>query len=185
MATNATGKYSGIAMLLHWLMALGVIANWRIAEASEHAATQADKSAIMGNHFAIGMALFLVVLVRILVRATGSPPPLSASLAPWERIVARTTHTLFYILLLVMPLAGWFAMSKYGLPIDVFGIFEVPPLPVGKDPDGAKAIFESHALAGTILLVLVAVHILGTLKHTLIDKDGNIFRMLPFGQPKA
>ena len=185
MGEQTPAKYSGMAMILHWLMVIGVIANWRIAEAGEHAATQAEKSAIMGNHFAIGMSLFVIVAVRILVRITGSPPPLSSNLAAWERVLARTTHTIFYVLLLVMPLAGWFAMSKLGFPISVFGIVEVPPLSIAKDPDGAKAIFESHALAGTILLVLVAVHILGTLKHTFIDKDGNIFRMLPFGQPKG
>ena len=185
MEEQRSAKYSGLAMTLHWLMVVGVIANWRIAEAGEHAATDEARSAIMGNHFAIGILLLLVVIVRLVVRITGSPPPLSSNYASWERILARTTHTVFYILLIVMPFAGWIAMSKYGAPISVFGIFSVPPLPLAVDPDGAKAIFESHAVAGTVLLVLVAIHILGTLKHTLIDKDGNIFRMLPFGQPKA
>jgi cytochrome b561 len=32
-----TNRYSGITMILHWLLAIGVIANWRIAEAAEHA----------------------------------------------------------------------------------------------------------------------------------------------------
>jgi cytochrome b561 len=47
------------------------------------------------------------------------------------------------------------------------------------------AIFELHGVAGTVLLGLVVIHVLGTLKHTLIDKDGNLFRMLPFGTPRA
>ena len=178
-------RYSGLAMLLHWAIAIAVIVQWRIAEAGEHAATDAEKSAIMGNHFSLGVLILVLVLIRLVVRATGSPPGRPASHAAWERILARTTHTLFYILLIVMPLAGWLAMSKYGAPIDVYGIFEVPPLPVASDPDGAKAIFESHALAGTILLGLIVLHILGALKHTFIDKDGNLFRMLPFGEPKA
>lgn len=42
-----------------------------------------------------------------------------------------------------------------------------------------------HAVAGTTLLVLIAVHVLATLKHTFIDKDGTIFRMLPFGTVKG
>ena len=54
MAAAHGNKYSVPAMALHWLIAIGVIANWRIAEAGEHAASQAEKSAIMGNHFAIG-----------------------------------------------------------------------------------------------------------------------------------
>ena len=37
----------------------------------------------------------------------------------------------------------------------------------------------------SIRVCLIVIHVLGTLKHTLIDKDGNLFRMLPFGMPKA
>ncbi|MFN2100235.1 cytochrome b [Altererythrobacter sp. MF3-039] len=178
-------KYSGLAMAIHWLIAVLVIVQWRIAEAGEHAATDEARGAIMSNHFSIGIIIFALVAIRLVVRITGTPPGRPASHAPWERILARTTHTLFYILLLVMPMAGWFAMSKYGAPVSVFGVFSLPALPVGVDPDAGKAIFESHATAGMILLILVALHVLGTLKHTLLDKDGNIFRMLPFGQPKA
>lgn len=185
MTDTNSKRYSGVAMALHWLIALAVIANWRIAEAAEHAATREAASKIMGNHFAIGVIILVMILFRFAWRFVKKPPALSSNFAGWERMLAKGTHVLFYVLLTVMPLAGWFAMSKYGSPINVFGILEVPPLPVAPDPDGAKAIFESHAAAGVFLLVLVALHILGTLKHTLIDKDGNIFRMLPFGEPKA
>jgi cytochrome b561 len=34
-------------------------------------------------------------------------------------------------------------------------------------------------------LVGIALHVLATLKHTFIDKDGTIFRMLPFGTAKG
>ena len=185
MIDGKVERYSGLHMVIHWLIAVAVIVNWRIAEAGEHAATDAERSAVMGNHFALGVVIFILVVIRVAVRATGSAPARPSTHAAWERVLARTTHTLLYVLLLVMPLAGWLAMSKYGAPIDIWGIFSVPPLPVAPDPEGAKAIFETHALAGTILLVLIGLHVLGTLKHTLIDKDGNIFRMLPFGRPKA
>ena len=185
MTEGSSKRYSGVAMLLHWLVAIAVIANWRIAEAAEHAATKEAQSQIMSNHFSIGITILALILLRFGWRFVRKPPPLSSDFAGWERMLAKGTHIVFYVLLTVMPLAGWFAMSKYGAPISVFGLFELPSLPVAPDPEGAKAIFESHAAAGTVLLVLVAVHILGTLKHTFIDKDGNIFRMLPFGEPKA
>ena len=35
------------------------------------------------------------------------------------------------------------------------------------------------------LLALIALHIAGALKHTVIDRDGTLWRMLPFGTPKA
>ncbi|OZA94573.1 cytochrome b [Altererythrobacter sp. H2] len=184
MARSTETRYSGVAMSLHWFITIAVIANWRIAEAAEHAANQEARSAVMGNHFALGVLIFLAIVFRFAWRAGKGVPPPQSGHAPWERVLARTVHYLFYILLMVMPLAGWLAMSKYGSPINVWGIVEIPPLPVAADPDGAKAIFEQHATAGTVLLGLIVVHVLGTLKHTLIDKDGNLFRMLPFGTPR-
>jgi cytochrome b561 len=172
-------------MVLHWLIAIAVIAQWRIAESAEHAASEAAGREIMANHFSLGVVTLLLVLLRLGWRVIKPNPPLAAHLATWERLLSKTTHTLFYILLIVMPLAGWLAMSKYGSPVSVWGLFSLPALPVAPDPEGAKAIFGTHALAGTVLLGLVVLHILGTLKHTLIDRDGNLFRMLPFGNPKA
>ncbi len=178
-------RYPAAAMILHWLIAIGVIAQWRIAEAGEHATTQEAERAIMSYHFSLGVTLLVLVLLRLAVRLAQPNPPLARHLAGWERLLAKATHTLFYALLVAMPLAGWIAMSKFGAPIGVWGVLTVPALPLAPDPDGAKAIFSLHATAGMVLLVTTAIHILGTLKHTLIDRDGNLFRMLPFGTPKA
>jgi len=181
MTDTGAKRYSGVAMLLHWLIFVGVIANWRIAEAGEHAATREAKSEIMANHFSIGVFILILILIRFAWRFVSPPPPLASHLASWEVWLAKITHTLFYVLLIVMPLAGWYAMSKYGAPVSVFGIFSLPPLPVEADPEGAKAIFGQHKTAGKALLILVAIHVLGALKHTFLDKDGNLYRMLPFG----
>ncbi len=181
MSETSGKRYSGVAMLIHWLLFIAVIANWRIAEAGEHAATQEAKSEIMSNHFSIGVIIFGLVLLRLIWRFVSPPPPLADHLANWERVLAKVTHTAFYVLLIVMPLAGWYAMSKYGAPISVFDLFAVPPLPVAADPEGASAIFDQHALAGKVLLALIVIHVLGVLKHTFVDKDGNLYRMLPFG----
>jgi cytochrome b561 len=177
---NAKTKYSGLAMLLHWTIAVLVIVTWRISEAAEHAATREAKGAIMANHFALGVVIFVLVAIRLIWRQV-SPPPPSMNHAGWERALAKTVHYAFYTLLLVMPIAGWVAMSSFGEPIGVFGLFTLPPLPVGVDPGRGEAIFEIHGTAGITLLVLTAIHALAALKHTIIDKDGTLFRMLPFG----
>lgn len=185
MNTATGNRYSGVAMLLHWLIAIGVVAQWRIAESAEHSASEEAGRQIMSNHFSLGVTLLVLVILRLVWRTVSPNPPLAAHLATWERWLAKITHTIFYVLLIAMPLVGWLAMSKYGRTVDVWGIFSMPRLPVAEDPEGAGALFDFHATAGKTLLIVTAVHILGTLKHTLIDKDGNLFRMLPFGTPKA
>ena len=177
-------RYSIVAMALHWLILVLVIANWWIADSAE-GLPQPQRLDIMLNHMALGIVILLVVLLRLAWRFTHTHPPLAATLKPWERVFAKTVHIVFYVLLIGMPLAGWLASSFAGQGVNVFGVFTLPKLPVAKDLDMTKAIFEAHATAGTILLILIAIHALGSLKHTFIDKDGNLFRMLPWGMPKA
>ena len=185
MSLSTNKKFSGLAMTLHWLVAIAVIVTWRISEAAEGAATREARSEIMGNHFALGVVIFALVAVRLIWRWISPPPAPSAGHAGWERIGAKAAHYAMYTLLLVMPLAGWFAMSSFGSPISVWGLFDVPKLPVPVNEALGEQILEVHGAAGITLLVIIAVHVLATLKHTFIDKDGTIFRMLPFGTAKG
>ncbi|MCX7864253.1 MAG: cytochrome b, partial [Novosphingobium sp.] len=172
-------RYSPLAMLLHWLIALAVIVNWRLAEAAEHAA-EAEAEQIMGTHMALGMAMFVLAVVRLAVRHVHKPPPFASSLKPWEVMLARITHGLFYLLLIVLPILGWLAMSAYGAAISMFGWFDWPALPVPPNKGTAEALFEIHHTLGGIMVVLMFLHVLAVIKHTVFDRDGNIFRMLPF-----
>ena len=96
--------------------------------------------------------------------------------------MARTVHFTFYVLLIALPVAGWIANSLTGRTIDFFGLFTIPALPVGRNEGLAETIFGIHGTGGSIMIYLIGLHILGALKHTFIDKDGGIFRMLPFGR---
>ncbi len=182
MTDNATARrYSVGAMIFHWTIAVAVIVNWRIAEAGEHAEMPA-KAEIFANHKALGILILLLTLGRLLWRWSHPVPPLPSDLAKWEAALARTIHIVFYILLIGLPIGGMFANSLAGREIDMFGFFTIPPLPVGENPEAAKAIFGLHATGGNVFIYLIALHILGALKHTFFDKNGGIFRMLPFGK---
>jgi len=185
MSLTTKTKFSGVAMALHWLVGIAVIVTWQIAVAAEGAPTLAARGEIMGNHFALGVVIFSLVAVRLIWRLMNPPPAPAAGHAGWERALAKTAHYTMYTLLLVMPLAGWFAMSSFDSPISVWGLFDVPKLPVPVNQALGEQIFEIHAIAGITLLVVIAVHVLATLKHTFVDKDGTIFRMLPFGTAKG
>jgi cytochrome b561 len=185
MSLNAKNRYSSFAMLLHWVIAVLVIVQWRISEAAEGAATREEGGAIMANHFALGVVIFACVAVRLAWRQISPPPPSVKGHAPWERAAARLVHFAFYALLLVMPIAGWVALSSFGEPIKLWGLFTVPALPVPQNPDLGEAIFELHGASGIALLVLIALHAAAALKHTFVDKDGTLYRMLPFGSPRG
>lgn len=184
MNTTSGARYSKVAMILHWVIAIAVIVNWRIAEGS-HGLEGAAKSAALAPHRALGITILALSVLRLAWRLMHRPPPLAATLAGWERVLARTTHILFYVLLIGLPIGGWLASSYASIPIDYFGLFAIPALPVAQDYDMAKAIIEVHEEGGSVLLLLVALHTLAALKHQFYDKDGNLSRMLPWGTPKA
>lgn len=180
----AQARYSTGAIILHWLIAIAVIVNWRIAEAGEHAAMP-EKMEIMNQHKALGMIILALTVLRLGWRLANRPPALAGTLKTWEAHLARAVHLLFYILLIGLPLGGWLANSAFGQGVSIFGLFTVPALPIASNPDLGERIFGLHAAGGTVMLALIALHIAGALKHQLIDRDGNLYRMLPFGAPKA
>lgn len=179
--TRTGRRYSTGAMIFHWLIALLVIVNWRLAEAAEHAA-RADAMQYFANHKAIGILILLLTLARLVWRWTHPVPPLPSDLARWEKLLARSVHIIFYVLLIGLPLGGWFANSLNDRTVEMFGLFTIPPLPLGANEELGDTIFDAHALGGQIFIYLIGLHILGALKHTFFDRNGGIFRMLPFGK---
>lgn len=181
MTDAVARRYSTGAMIFHWTIAVLVIMNWRIAETAEHL-EGAEKMAVFGYHKAWGMLILALTVGRLLWRWSHPVPPLPSGLKPWEAKLARAVHITFYVLLIGLPLAGWLASSFGGRPVEFFGLFTIPALPVTENKDLSKAIYEIHQTSGSIFLYLIALHILGALKHTFFDKNGGVFRMLPFGR---
>lgn len=179
----ARSRYSSGAIVLHWLIAVAVIVNWRLAETA-HELPDAEAAALMGRHMALGIVILALTALRLIWRVTKPAPPWASSMNPWEVVAARAVHTVFYLLLLGLPLGGWLATSFQGSGVGMFGLFTLPALPVIASEAAGEAIFEMHEIGGKIMLALIVLHVLGALKHHLIDRDGNLYRMLPFGTPK-
>ncbi len=177
----AKKRYSAGAMAFHWIIAVLVILNWYLADLA-HETKGAAAGELFGYHKAIGISILALTVLRIVWRLSHPLPRLPQNYAGWERALARATHAIFYVLLIALPLGAWIANSLGGKGVDMFGLFTIPPLPVGNNGDLGHEIFELHATGGQILMLLVILHVLGALKHTFFDRDGGIFRMLPFGR---
>lgn len=179
---TAAARYSRGAIALHWIMAALIVLNFILAEIAEDASKE-ERSILMGNHKAIGITILLFTLVRIAWRFTRRPPPLAETLKPWEAALAKVTHGLFYVLMLAIPLAGWAASSAWGngAPVDMFGLFAMPALPVEHGKETAGLFGEVHETTAKLMFVLFILHVAAALKHQLLDKDGIMRRMLPWG----
>lgn len=176
-------RYSTVAIVLHWLIALAVISNWLIARLADGAPKDKAQE-LMGTHFALGLTVLILSLLRLGWRLMHATPPPNPAHRPWERLVARVVHKLFYVLIIALPLSGYMMVQTHmgGQSISMFGLFTVPGIDMAKDKV-ANAIFHGlHENFVLAMLVLLFLHVLGILKHQLLDRDGTIMRMLPFGR---
>jgi len=174
-------RYGLGAIALHWIIAVLVAVNYGLAWSAEDL-PKPEAMQVIANHKAIGITILLLTVVRLVWRLVNPGPPLHESLKAWEAALAKVTHWLFYVALLAIPLAGWAMHSAGtgGMPVSIFGLFDFPALPFGKDRETAGMFGEMHEVLATLNLVLVALHLAGALKHIVIDRDGTMRRMLPW-----
>ena len=140
-ADPARRRYSGVAMLFHWAIATLVIMNWLIADRA-HELKGPDGAALFAYHKAWGMLILALTLGRLAWRFTHPVAPLPNYYAGWERMLARTVHVIFYVLLIGLPLGAWYANSLGGKAVDFFGPFTIPALPVGHNKKLSGQIFD-------------------------------------------
>ena len=100
----AGARYGWGAIALHWLIAVLIGLNFAAAWAAEDQ-PQAIKMQIMGNHKAFGLVILVLSLARIVWRLAHRPPPLADSLKAWEAAIAKVVHSLFYFLMIAIPLS--------------------------------------------------------------------------------
>ena len=173
------GKYSKIAILFHWAIAILIGANILLADLAEDL-PRAARSAYMSPHKAIGISILILTIGRISWRLGHRPPSIPAQISSLQATVGRVAHILFYILMIVMPLTGWLMIGANGkaAPVDFFGLFTVD-MAVGKNAGLAEVAHQGHEFLATPLIILIVLHVLGALKHQFIDRMPFLQRMWP------
>ena len=80
--------------------------------------------------------------------------------------------------MLGLPLLGWLHSAAANTPVSVFGWFALPQ-PIAPDRRLVEPLGVAHATLAWLLLGLVALHVLGALKHHRVDRNDTLLRMLP------
>lgn len=198
MATNASSpqdkRYTKVAIILHWLMALLIV--WQIGiglwmtGAIDDPASQGAAYEAFQFHKSLGLTLLMLALVRLAWRLLHRVPPMPAHIPGWQKLAARISHISLYMFMVLIPLTGWLYVSTgwnsdtgsaFAIPTVWFGLFEWPHIP-GLDGNGplADLVGEMHELLAFALIALLVVHLAAALKHHFIDRDFALWSMLPF-----
>ncbi|MEZ5500890.1 MAG: cytochrome b [Steroidobacteraceae bacterium] len=179
---NTNDAWGGVAKFLHWLVVLLVIAQFVLASMADDLAPGLQKLALLARHKSFGVTIFAIALVRVVWRFANPTPELPATMKGYERLLARGTHLLLYLVLLVMPLSGWLMSSAKGYSVSWFGLVQLPDL-VGRDDGVFDAMHELHESLAYALVAIATLHLLAALKHHFVNRDNILRRMLPFVRP--
>jgi cytochrome b561 len=172
-------KYTTTAITLHWIVAIliftGFTIGWIMTDIPGLTPT---KLKYYSWHKWIGVTIFFFVVARVLWRLTHKPPEMPP-MARWQRIAANTTHVTLYVLMVIIPLAGYLYTYAANIPVVYFGLIELPPL---IPPNPAHKLFFKYTHIGLnfTMGVLVIGHVVAALGHQFVQRDNLLSRMLPF-----
>lgn len=177
-------RYALAAIVLHWTIAVLLVVQlflgWWMNEWVPDHSPQQDQ--IQWVHVSLGITILLLVLIRIGIRIAVPPPPVPADIPGWERPLINLTHSLFYVLLILIPLTGWALISLGREGPTLWGI-PWPRLPglgfLAHNRPWRHDLKSIHTywLIWLVLLNL-ALHVVGALRHQF-DGHPVLWRMLP------
>jgi cytochrome b561 len=128
----------------------------------------------IGIHMIVGIAILILLVVRLLVRWTTKHPDWASAgnkLFDW---VGNLTHLGLYVLTFAMAITGIILASQRGQLARVLGIGTFTP---GGFRRGGFSLGFLHGGVWTLLLLLIVLHIGAALYHQFILKDNLMSRM--------
>ena len=178
-------SYSRVAIILHWATAALVLSTIPLGLYGASSDSPGGQAAT-DVHKTIGILVLALTIVRVGWRLAHPPMPLQATMNLSLRRIARLTHLLFYVLLLALPVSGWW-MSSAVPTRHAFGVgsFAIPFLPVPRGMASAGPAHFVHIQLAFVMIGLVGLHLLAALKHQFVDRDAVLRRMLPSAKGRS
>ena len=178
--TNSSQRYGNVAIALHWLMALLLVA---LVVLGLYMITLPDvgfdkkKITLVLYHKEYGILALVLATIRLAWRVGNVLPALVQNLPDWQKVAARFVHLSFYGLMFALPITGWLMSSAAGIPVYFFGL-QLPDF-IGHDEYRFHALIEVHAWLSYALISCFLLHAGAALHHHFLRRDDTLKRMLP------
>ncbi len=175
---NSASQYGTVTKAFHWVTAAIVICLLAVGLLMDDLPVGVLKLNVYNLHKSFGITVLVLLIGRICWHIINKKPGPVETLKLWEKNLAAAIHYSLYVLLIAQPLAGWLMSSAAGRAVSVFGL---PPLPdlIEKNQETVRVYKELHGDIGTLIMIVLGLHIAAALKHHFLDKDIVLKRMLP------
>lgn len=169
MKNSGPGSFNLPGRLLHWILALAIVAMLFIGAGMMTSIIL--RPALLNLHRPLGFMIFILVIIRIVNRLMFRTPKLPASVPRWQVAAAHFSHVMLYMLMVSMPLLGWAMMSAGNWPVSLMGGWVLPPL-IPENPVHYAWLRTAHTVCAWVLFLCVTGHICAALIHAWIYRDG-------------
>lgn len=175
------------AIALHWAVAITIL--FLIATGLYMTATESWR--LYPLHKSFGTLLFALAFVRAVHRLRSGWPRPASTYQRVEQLLSKGTHWALLIGSIAVPLMGMLYSGASGHGFGIFGLVTIVPANHSPaDPNILVPYSEYWALVGQrthrlfayTFAGLIALHVVGALKHHLLDRDRTLLRMLGKGR---
>lgn len=168
-----------IGRYLHWIAAVVILALMIIG----FYMVNTESWGLYDWHKSIGLMALLLIVVRMIYRLKRGWLKPVRQYPRHELLASHIVHWLLLVGVLAIPLTG---MLYSGASGHGFGVFGWRLMPENHDATGVVPHDEvlalwgqqAHSLLGYGLAIVIALHLLGALKHHFLDRDDTLRRML-------
>ncbi len=168
-------RYHPALVSLHWLLAILIIVALFMGSniLTQIPNDNPEKLFALKMHMISGFVILVLMIVRVIVRNVTEKPPQADAGSDAKNKGGVIAHYALYILVFAMVGSGIGTAIMAGLPDIVFNNSGVA-LPTNFD-DILPRVF--HGYISKVLFAIIFIHILATLYHQFVRKDGLIARM--------
>jgi cytochrome b561 len=170
-------SYGGGARAFHWLTVALLLVIIPMGVIMGRLPRGTLQNTLFITHESLGLTVLALTLARLLWRL-GYPPSPSRDLNQLERMASGGVHLLLYIILIIMPVTGYFFVTLSDIDLSYFGIVHVPALTEPDKPLG-KTFGAIHITLQWAIYALAAMHIGAALHHYFFRHNDVLARMLP------
>ena len=166
--------YGWVSILLHWGTAGLILALLFVAVYAESLPREVGRP-YRFLHVSLGLLFIPAYWLRLIWRVKSGHPETVYGGRAVTFLGNLTWRTLLFAPM-IMIATGPFLSWLHGRPLSFFGLFEFAS-PFSKNHELRMTLGDVHAVVGYTILGFVALHVLGVLKHAVIDRD-NVFKRM-------